>query len=308
MSRTDEVILNRIPHGVRRPVELALRTVRDVLDDRVPGLAAEVAFFMLLSLPPLLLLGLGTVGYIGQADPGFAGQAADQLLGLAGNVLTDDTIATLRPVVDRLLSEGRADIASLGVLLTIFSASRALRAVVVALTIAYDLEENRPRWKQRLVGLGLTVVGVTLGMLAVPLLVLGPGLGRIVGEFLGLNPQLDQLWRIAYWPAAAVIVTVLVTSLYHFAAPWSTPWRRDLPGAMLAMVMWLLGSAGLRVYVAGSSIDNAVFAPFAGPLVLLLWMYVSAFAVLLGAEFNGEIEKMWPTRQPQQATSAGDRS
>jgi membrane protein len=298
VSRTDDVILDHTPRGVRRPVELVLRTVRDVLDDRVPGLAAEVAFFMLLSLPPLLLLGLGTVGYIGQADPGFAGQAADQLLGLAGNVLTDDTIATLRPVVDRLLSEGRADIALLGVLLTLYSASRALRAVVIALTIAYDLEENRPRWKQRLVGLGLTLVGVALGMLAVPLLVLGPGLGRIIGEYLGMNPLVDQLWRIAYWPVAAVIVTVLVASLYHFAAPWSTPWRRDLPGAMLAMVMWLLGSAGLRVYVAGSSIDDAVFAPFTGPLVLLLWMYVSAFAVLLGAEFNAEIEKIWPTRHP----------
>ena len=295
VSRIGEAIIAGTPSRVRTPAELLVRTVIDTLDDRVPGLAAEIAFYLLLSLPPLLLLGLGTVGFIGQAQPGFADDAADQLLGLAGTVLTPETVTILQPVVEALLSEGRADIASLGVLLTIYSASRALRVVVVALTIAYDLEEERPGWKQRLVGLGLTVAGVALGVLAVPLLVLGPGLGRVIGDTLGMNPLMEQLWQVVYWPAAAAIAAGLVTSLYHFAAPWSTPWRRDLPGAVLAMIVWLLGSAGLRVYVANTSIDDAVFAPLAGPLVLLLWMYVSAFAVLLGAELNAEIEKMWPT-------------
>jgi membrane protein len=298
VSRIGETVIARTPSRVRAPTELLVRTVLDTLDDRVPGLAAEIAFFLLLSLPPLLLLGLGTVGYVGQADPGFADQATEQLLGLAGAVLSAETIATLRPVVETLLSEGRADIASLGVLLTIYSASRALRVVVVALTIAYNLEEGRPRWKQRLLGVGLTVVGVVLGILAVPLLVLGPSLGGVIGDALGLNPLMERLWHVAYWPVAAVIATGLVTSLYHFAAPWSTRWRRDLPGAVLAMVVWLLGSAGLRIYVTNSTIDDAVFAPFAGPLVLLLWTYVSAFAVLLGAELNAEIEKMWPTLLP----------
>src|SRR5690606_29512941 len=122
-----------------RPVRLILGTVQDSIDDRLPGLAAEVAFFLLLSLPPLLLLALGTVGYIGQLSPTFGAQAPERLIGLAGNVLTEETIDDLRPIITSLLSEGRADIASLGVLLTVYSASRALRVVVVALTIAYDL-------------------------------------------------------------------------------------------------------------------------------------------------------------------------
>jgi len=305
VSRISELIMARTPIGVRRPVALLVRTVQDAFHHRVPGLAAEIAFFLLLSLPPLLLLGLGTVGYLGTAAPGFAEQAPDRLLGLAGNILTDDTIAAMRPVVVTLLSEGRADLASLGVLLTIYSASRALRAVVVALTIAYDLEDHRPRWRQRVSALGLTVVATVVGVLALPLLVLGPGFGAVVGDQVGLNPALDIVWRISYWPVAAVVATVLVASLYHFAAPWSTPWRRDLPGAALAMVVWLAGSAGLRYYVRGTAVSDEVFAPLAGPLVLLLWLYVSAFAVLLGAEFNAAIEKLWPTllpgEPPQQA-------
>lgn len=290
-----DAAIERTPPQLRQPVRLLVLTVRDTFDDRVPGLAAEVAFFLLLSLPPLLLLALGTVGYIGEAYSGFAEQAPDRLLGLAGSIFTDDTIADLRPVVTTLLSEGRADIASLGVVLTVYSASRALRVVVVALTIAYDLEDTRQGWQHRVWGLGLTVLGVVVGVLTVPLLVFGPGFGRDLAVRFGLPSALGAVWAVGYWPTAAVIATAMVASLYHFAAPWTTPWRRDLPGAALAMLVWMAGSAGLRYYVQGSTVGDAVFAPLAGPLVLLLWLYVSAFAVLLGAELNAEIEKMWPT-------------
>jgi membrane protein len=298
MSRIGETVIARAPAGARRVVELCVHTVQDTLHDRVPGLAAEIAFFLLLSLPPLLLLVLGSVGYVGAAAPGFAEQAPDRLLGLAGTILTEDTVAAMRPVVEELLSEGRGDLASLGVLLTIYSASRALRAVVIALTIAYDLEDHRARWKQRVWALALTVVGIVIGVAALPLLVLGPGFGSVIGNHFGLNPALDVAWRVSYWPVAAILATVLMASLYHFAAPWATPWRRDLPGAVLAMAVWLAGSAGLRYYVRGSAMSDEVFAPLAGPLVLLLWLYVSALAVLLGAELNAGIEKLWPTLLP----------
>ena len=240
----------RTPARVRPTVALTLNTLRDTREDRVPGLAAEIAFFVLLSLPPLLLLVLGGVGYLGQAAPSIASNAADRLLSLAGTVLTDDTVALLKPVIENLLTDGRADIASLGVVLTVYSASRALRVVVVALTIAYDLPESRPSWQDRLWGLGLTVLGLLLGVVTVPLLVLGPGFGHELGDRVIAGSAVDFVWRVGYWPTAVVVATALIASLYHFAAPWTTPWRRDLPGAVLAMVLWLVGSAGLRVYVA----------------------------------------------------------
>jgi membrane protein len=298
MPSLDELVeraIARSPARVRPGVTLTLRTITDTRADRVPGLAAEVAFFVLLSLPPLLLLVLGAVGYLGRAAPSIATDAADRLLSLAGTVLTDETVALLEPVVEQLLSDGRADIASLGVILTVYSASRALRVVVVALTIAYDQPESRPSWQDRVWGLGLTVLGLVLGVITVPLLVLGPGFGQELGRRVIAGDAVDFVWRVGYWPTAVVVATLLIASLYHFAAPWTTPWRRDLPGAVLAMALWLLGSAGLRVYVARSIVAEAVFTPLAGPLVLLLWLYVSAFAVLLGAEFNAEIEKLWPT-------------
>ena len=298
MRELSRSIVDRVPSRLRAPVELVVRTAEDSVEDRVPGLAAEIAFYTLLSLPPLLLAVLGSVGFVGQRlGAGFQETAVDRLLTLAATVLTSETIQDLglRGVVTELVTEGRADIASIGFLIAIYSASRAIRVVLVALTIAYDLEDRRPAWKQRLWGFGLTFVVILAGLVIVPVLIVGPGFGEVIDNWIGLGGVVATLWRVLYWPAAIVLTVLAATSLYHFSAPWTTPWRRDLPGAVMAVALWIAGSAGLRLYAQLSIQGRSTYAPFAGPLVLLLWVYVSAFAVLLGAEINAEIEKMWPT-------------
>ena len=100
----------------------------------------------------------------------------------------------------------------------------------------------------------------------------------------------------------AVILVAVLTTLYHLGTPWSTPWVRDLPGALLALAGWLAGSLALRVYLAQSVTgEDSIYQSFAAPLaVLLLWLYVLGFAVLVGAELNAEIERAWPTRRELQ--------
>ena len=123
---------------------MTVRTVRDSLDDRLPGLAAEVAFYLLLSLPPLLLVGLGAVGYIGDLfGPGVVETIRQEIIDAASAVLTPSTIDDIvRPAVDNLLAQGRADILSIGAILALWSSSRALKVIVEAVTIAYDLEDH----------------------------------------------------------------------------------------------------------------------------------------------------------------------
>lgn len=300
-------IINGTPTPLRPGVELTIRTVDDSLHDRVPGLAAEIAFFSLLSLPPLLLTILAGIGEVGDLfGQTWRVAVQDTILDSAGVLLSTEGTDTLRDgLLATLVDESRRSVIGIGLLVTILSASRAFRVVSTAITIAYDLEATRPAWKHRLWGIGLTVAGILTAMVVGPVLVAGPSGGETVSRLVGGVPGLPEVWRAAYWPGAAALLTTMLAVLYHVAAPWRTPFRRDLPGAVVAMALWLLGTVGLRVYV-GQAIDES-YGFIATPLIILLWLYVSGLAVLLGAELNAEIEKMWPTAERTDPLAARPR-
>ncbi|MBW3618810.1 MAG: YihY/virulence factor BrkB family protein [Actinobacteria bacterium] len=300
MHRVAERIIDRAPARLRPGVELTVRTVVDAGDDRLPGLAAEVAFFVLLTLPPLLLAIFGTLGALDPVlEVDLPTRVTERTVALAGEVLNRQTVeSTVEPTVRRIFSEGGGGIATIGFVITVLVASRALRVVATAITVAYDLEATRPAWQQRLWGLGLTLVGMLLGLVLLPIIVAGPDFGGTIVATVGVDLGFADLYRILYWPVAGILAWFLIASLYHFVAPWWTPWHRDLPGAALAMILWFLGSMALRAYANRTISARSIYEPIAGPLVLMLWLYVSAFAVLLGAELNAEIEKMWPTVRP----------
>lgn len=301
-------IIDGTPRRLRPGVELTIRTIDDSINDRIPGLAAEIAFFALLSLPPLLLVLLAGIGEVGDLfDASWRVRAQDTILDTASVLLDEQGTTTLRDdLLGLLVDESRTrSLLGFGVLVTVVSASRALRVLSTAITIAYDLEATRPAWKQRLWGLGLTVGGILAAMLIGPVLIAGPEGGAALSRLAGGIPGLADAWRVAYWPGAAMVLTLLVALLYHLAAPWNTPFLRDLPGAALAMAVWLLGTVGLRVYV-GQAIGES-YGFIATPLIILLWLYVSAFAVLLGGELNAEIEKMWPTAERTDPAAARAR-
>jgi membrane protein len=273
---------------------LSIRTVRDSLDDRLPGLAAEVSFYLLLSLPPLLLVGLGILSYVGDwFGPDAVTEVSETVIDAASGVLTESTIEeVIRPAVDRLLARGRADIISIGVVLALWAGSRALRVIVQAVTIAYDLEDHRTWWQHRLLGLGLTAAGVLMLAIVLPLLIVGPETGSTLADEFGLGRAFDITWQILYFPIVIALGLSLLTWVYHIVPPHSTRWRRDLPGAVLAFIVWLAGSFGLRVYATRFLDADSAYSYFGTPLVLLLWIYITAVALLVGAEFNAEIEKM----------------
>ena len=288
------------PHGWRALPLLAARTVRDSADDRIMGLGAEVAFFILLSLPPALLTILGTLGYISSllgADVAIA--TRDQVVGVASTFLTETSVQeVVRPSVDRLLNEGRADVASIGIVLTLWAASRATGRMIEAVSIAYDQADHRSIWRRRLMALGLTV-GAIVGLIVfIPVLVAGPRLLEFLAEPLGLAGFAAATWRIVYWPVVGLVAIGLLASFYHLATPIRTRWRRELPGAGIAAVLWLLGGLALRGYLA-VALSSTTYGPLAAPIALLLWLYVTALAVLVGAEVNAEIEKLWPSGAEQ---------
>jgi membrane protein len=296
--------VKRLPEPAQPGAELVARTIADAFKDRVPGLAAEMAFYLILSLPPLLITVFAGVALIGDiAGVEILSNAQQQILGIADEFLTQDTVKALEPVLGEIRAQAQDGIGvlfSFGFFLTLLSASRALRVTTVAITIAYDLHETRPGWKQYVYGVMLTLAALVIGIIVIPAFVGGPGLGRLIGDTFNLGTLFVDLWQLLYFPGVAIVITLLIALLYHVAAPWWTPLTRDLPGAALAMGMGLAGSYGLRLYTDRAIGD--VFGALATPIVLLVWLFVMSLAVLIGAEFNAEIERMWPSKRPDQPT------
>lgn len=295
-------LVRSTPRAVRRPIELVVRTVIDALDDRVVGLSAEVAFFAILSLPPLLLTVVAALGYLpgDQSDAFVAGISA-----ASERVFTQDTVDELIvPFLEDIVAAERIGVLSGAFAVAVFSASRAVRVVLTSVTIAYDLEAKRPSWAQRLYGF-LATLGLLVAVPVVfPLLLAGPDLGQDLVVYSWVPMLVADLWPYLYWLGVALGAVLGVAGLYHLAAPWWTPFRRDLPGAALAVGVWLASSAGLRTYAEQAFIGREVFQVIAGPLVLLVWLYTLAFGVILGAELNAELERMWPSPEQQRAPRA----
>lgn len=290
--------------GVGRLGTLALRTLADSREDRILGVAGEVAFFTLLSIPPLLLVLAGSAGFVGDLiGPGVSESLQQRTVSALGTFLAPDTMDDLvRPAVESLYERGRADIISLGALFALWSASgagahrgheRRLRHRGMALAVAPTL-----------IALGLTAGGITALAVFVPLLVSGPRLGETLAARFGLPGVVGAAWRLLYWPIAAASGIGVIATLYHVGPNWKTPWRRDLPGALLAAVTWLAAAVGLRAYV-GTVVDEGIFGSLAAPIVLMLWLYVSAVALLIGAELNAEVERMWPSADAGPKAGAG---
>ncbi len=295
-------LVERTPRPVRRPVELVVRTVVDALEDRVVGLSAEVAFFAILSLPPLLLTVVAALGYLpgDQSDAFVAGISA-----ASERVFTRDTVDELiTPFLEDIVAAERIGVLSGAFAVAVFSASRAVRVVLTSVTIAYDLEARRPSWAQRIYGLLATLAILVLVPIILPLLLAGPDLGMDLARYSWVPLVVADVWPYVYWLGVGLGAVIGLAGVYHLAAPWWTPFRRDLPGATLAIGVWLASSAGLRTYAEQAFIGREVFQVIAGPLVLLVWLYLLAFGVILGAELNAELERMWPSPEQQRAPRA----
>lgn len=270
---------------------LVRRTVAEAFRFRVTGLAAEAAFFALLSLPPLLLGLVATLGY-------FREQVGEQtisdirgwLIVNSGAVLSEPTVQTVViPIFDDVVRGGRADILSVSFLISLWSGSRALNVYVDTITIAYGLAGYRGIVRTRLLSFGLYLVGLCAGVVLVPLVVAGPTLVRRA------LPEAIGYINVLYWPVVALLSVALLTSLYHASVPVRTSWSRDLPGAVVAMLIWVLGSFALRLYLGASLPGLSLYGSLAAPIAVLGWLFVTALAVLIGAALNAEVDRIWPT-------------
>jgi membrane protein len=288
--RRARVIYRNVPK--RKMAWLLLKdTVDSCMEYRVLGLAAEAAFFTLISIPPLLL---GLIGLLGYLDAWIGtdtiASIRQNFLNAATAVLSDRGVRQLaRPLIDDVIRGGRPDVISLGFALALWSGSRAVNVFIDTITVMYGLDGHRGIVKTRLLAFLLYLVALLVGAVALPLMVAGPD------AVLRLVPQAQWLVTVFYWPTVLLLSVAFLTTLYHVSVPVRSPWREDIPGALVALVMWVVGSALLRLYITNTVEGPTIYGSLAAPVAVLLWIGVSAFAVLVGAAVNAAIDHVWPS-------------
>lgn len=268
---------------------------------RVTGLAAEVAFWALLSLPPLVLGLIGTLGYFRSAlGADTITEIRDRVLDDATHVLTQRIVdSVVAPLLDSVLHGGGGGIISISFVISLWSGSRALNVYVDTITIAYGLNGIRGIIRTRALSFTMYVVGLLGGLIAIPLLLAGPTL--VTRVIPGVSSLVVQIF---YWPVLIVVCVLFLTLLYNVAVPVRTPWYRDLAGAGLALLIWLVGSAILRVYLNVSLSGVSIYGSLAAPIAVMFWLYVTAIAVLIGAMLNSELDRLWPNPVTRAAREA----
>lgn len=283
------------PAPVRVPLQVLGQTIAKAWQDRILGLSAEAAFWQILSVPPLLIGLLGSLGYL-SSFIGVNGvrQIEDQLLNASAQVLTQDVVDSLvAPTLNDILGSGRLDVVSVGFLLSLWAGSSATATFMNTTVIAYDQRDVRGPIRTRLKALWLFVVGMVMAVITLPLLVLGRGV------LVGLLPEHWQgtamvLVNAVYWPVVLIGLLLALTSFYHVTLPNRLPWRRHLPGTLLAVAFFLVAALLTRAYVGDILTTALPYGALAAPIGVLLFAFFFGMAVLLGAELNATIQARWP--------------
>ena len=268
--------------------ELLTRTAKETSADNGLGLAAQLAYYFFLALFPTFLALLALASFFPLHN------LTDQVTTALGRFAPPEILSLIREQMTNLSGGEHSGVLSFGFLAALWSSSAALVALIEALNRAYDIEEGRPWWKVRLTAIGLTIGLAVFALAAFTLVVAGPELAEGIAGRFGLGPAFAWTWKIVQWPIAFALIAFAVGLVYYFAPDAEQEWAWVTPGALLATVLWLIGSLAFRFYIMNFTSYEESYGAIGGVMVLLLWFYMSGLAIIVGAEMAAEIEHASP--------------
>jgi membrane protein len=263
------------------------RTGKEFSEDNLTDWAAALTYYGVLSIFPALIVLVSILGLIGES-------ATDPLLENLGSVAPGPAQEIFTSAIENLQgSQGAAGVFFIiGIVGAIWSASGYIAAFMRASNAIYDMPEGRPIWKTLPVRVGLTVLLIVLSVISAVAVTLSGALAKEAGNLLGLGDTAVQVWDIAKWPVLLLLVSFMFAVLYWAAPNVKQPGFRWIsPGGVLAVIGWVIASAAFAFYVANFGSYNETYGALAGPIVFLVWLWVSNIMILLGAEFNAELER-----------------
>jgi membrane protein len=257
-------------------------------DDEVLGRAAQLSYYFLLALFPLLLFLINVLGYLAQEGTAFR----DRLLIYFAAVMPSTAVTLVRTTLDEIsLSSGTGKL-SFGLLAALWAASNGMGAISQTLNTAYDVRETRPWWKVRLISVCLTIALSILILAALAIILYGGTIGEALAARYGFGNFFTTLWTILQWPIALVFVLTTFNLIYNFAPNLKSQARRWItPGAFVGVGLWLAVSFGFRMYLGFFDSYSVTYGSLGALIVLMLWFYLTGVAILIGGEVNCEFQQ-----------------
>jgi membrane protein len=264
---------------------LLKKTGREILDDRVSGLAAQAAYYFFFSLFPLLLFVAPLLTLIG--DPL---EIRSFLLAQLAVAVPADAYAVLRQVVDDVVFAPNAPgLVSLGAVLALWSGSNIFGQLMEALNRAYDVKEDRPWWKRQLLRIGGVIVAGIVVTVATAVMLAGENIVRTVGGWVGLGDWSVTLWTVLQFPLALSFLVAVAWGIFYFLPNAKQDGKKVLVGATVTTVLWIVVTLGFRLYVQNFGSYNKTYGAIGGVIVMLTWMYLTMLVVLAGGELTAEL-------------------
>ena len=273
-------------------------------EDEILGRAAQLSYYFLLSLFPLLLFLITLFGYMA----GAGSHLRHKLITYLGSVMPGAALQLVVATIDQVTEARGGGKLWFGLLAALWAASSGLNALAQALNAAYDVPETRPWWKVRLISIALTIAIAVLIISALVIVLYGGQLGQFVATLVQEGDAFTIAWKILQWPISLAFVFVSFSLIYQFG-PNVSARRRDSglpasdfrrrwfsPGVVTAVILWMLVSLGFRLYLHFFNSYSATYGSLGALIILMLWFYLTGAAILLGGEINCELESDEPSK------------
>lgn len=288
--------------GGLTPLQLLKRVYHEVDEDEILTRSAALSYYFVSALFPMIFFLTAILGLFAQNH-----NLESSLLNYAARFMPPDAFTLLQKTLHEITQSSTGLKLLLGLALALWSGAGGVSSIIDALNRCYHVKESRPLWKQKLIAIALTVSLSALTIVALAIVLYGGDIAQFVGNHTGLSSAFIMVWRIVEWPLALLFVVMAFALLYYWGPDVKQQWTWITPGSLIGVLLWIGASMLFRVYLHFFNSYSKTYGSLGAVIVLLLWLYISGLAVLMGGEINSEIENAAAKRGHPEAKAEGEK-
>lgn len=289
--------------GGLTPWQLSKRVYQEINEDEVFTRSAALSYYFVSALFPMIFFLMAMLGLFAQSH-----DLQSSLLNYTARFMPGDAYHLVQKTLHEIANSSTGLKLAFGLVLALWSGAGGVVSIMDALNRCYHVKDTRPFWKQRLIALGLTVAIAALTIIALTIVLYGGDIANFVGRHVGLSNVTVIVWRVVQWPIALLFVVVSFALLYFWGPDAKQQWQWITPGSLVGVLTWIGASMLFRVYLHFFNSYSKTYGSLGAVIVLLLWLYISGLAIMLGGEINSEIENAAARRGHPEAKEPGEKA